>query len=353
LCDARTLHVKVFGVKAAVLRGIKDIHLEEVSIPEISRNEVLIKVAVAGICGTDIHFYRGEWEVKKPLIPGHEFSGTIAEVGGDVEGFEEGDRVVAEPNMVCGCCYFCRMSERNFFCENLLAVGVDVDGAFAEYVKVKNENVYRFPDTLSFEEAALIEPLACCIRGLNNAGIKVGDSVAIVGAGPIGLLLLQLAKMAGASKVIQTDLDKERLGLAEELGADHAVNIRERDPAKAVKELTGGYGVDVAIEAVGSPESLTQAIALTRRGGRLNIFGVSPQNAVWKVKPFDLYSKELTITASYRSPFTFQRAIKMASTIELRLKPLISHIFPLHEIARAFEILDRKLEKVVKVMVRP
>lgn len=353
MCDAGTLHVKVFGVKAAVLRGIKDIHLEEVSMPKILRNELLIKVAAAGICGTDIHFYRGEWEVKKPLIPGHEFSGTIAKVGGGVEGFDEGDRVVAEPNMVCGRCYFCQMSERNFFCENLLAVGVDVNGAFAEYVKIKSENVYKFPDTLSFEEAALIEPLACCIRGLDNAGIKVGDSVAIVGAGPIGLLLLQLAKMAGASKVIQTDLDNERLELAKELGADHTVNVHEEDPTIAVKDLTGGYGVDVAIEAVGSPESLTQAFALTRRGGRLNIFGVSPQNAVWNVKPFDLYSKELTITASYRSPFTFQRAIEIASSIELRLKPLISHIFPLHEVARAFGILDRKLEKAVKVVIRP
>jgi len=340
-------------VKAAVLRGIRDICLKEVSTPEISRNEVLIKVAAAGICGTDIHFYRGEWEVKTPLIPGHEFSGTIAEVGGSVEEFAEGDRVVAEPNTVCGSCYFCRMSERNFFCENLLAVGVDVNGAFSEYVKIKNENVYRFPDALSFEEAALIEPLACCIRGLDNAAIKIGDSIAIVGAGPIGLLLLQLARMAGASKVIQTDIDKRRLELAKELGADHTVNVREKDPTKAVKDLTGGYGVDVAIEAVGSPEALTQAMALTRRGGRLNIFGVSPQGAVWRVKPFDLYSKELTITASYRSPFTFQRAVEMASSSELRLKPLISHTFPLHEIARAFEILDRRLERVVKVLVKP
>jgi len=340
-------------MKAAVLHGIRNIRLEDVPKPEISSDEVLIKVKDVGICGTDIHFYRGEWKVKTPLIPGHEFSGTIAEVGANVKDLEVGDRVVAEPNIVCGSCYFCRMSERNFFCEKLKAVGVDVDGAFADYVKTKKENVYKFPENLSFEEAALIEPLACCIRGLDNTKIKVGDTVAIIGAGPIGLLLLQLVKMTGALKVIQTDLKEERLDLARELGADYVVNVQEENPVKKIKELTGGYGVDVAIEAVGSPEAINQAMQATRKGGHLNIFGVSPQNAVWKVKPFDLYSKELTITTSYRSPFTFQRAVKIASYGKVKLKPLISHIFSLSEINHAFEILDKKLEKTVKVLIKP
>lgn len=335
------------------MHGIRDFRLEKASKPRILSNEVQVKVGAAGICGTDLHFYRGEWEVKTPLVPGHEFSGTISEVGKDVRGFEVGDRVVAEPNMVCGKCYFCLMSDRNFFCERLRAVGVDVDGAFAEYVKVKAQNVYRFPESLSFEEAALIEPLACCIRGLDRINIEAGDTAAIVGAGPIGLLLLQLVKMAGASMVIQTDLDEERLNLARELGADFTVNVQDEDPVRAIKELTSGYGVDVAVEAVGSPEAITQAMEATRRGGHLNVFGVSPQNAVWAVKPFDLYSKELTITTSYRSPFTFQRAVKMASSGKLKLKPLISHVFSLDEIVRVFEMLDRKLEKTVKIIVKP
>ncbi len=340
-------------MKAGVLHGIRDIRLEEVAKPTVSRNEVLIRVAAAGVCGTDIHFYRGEWDVAAPLVPGHEFSGTIAELGDQVEGFEIGDQVVAEPNMVCGSCHFCRMSDRNFFCEGLKAVGVDVDGAFAEYVKTKKENVHKFPENLTFEEAALIEPVACCIRGLDNAAIKTGDIVAIVGAGPIGLLLLQLVKMSGALIVIQTDLKEERLNLAKKLGADHIVNIREGDPLRTIRDLTSGYGVDVAIEAVGNPTAITQAMSATRRGGKLNIFGVSPQDAVWNVKPFDLYSKELTITASYRSPFTFPRAIKLASSGNLKLSPLISHVFSLDEIGRAFEILDKKLEKVLKVIVKP
>ena len=340
-------------MKAAVLHDVRDIRVEEVKKPEIAEDEVLIEVKAAGICGTDLHFYKGEWKVDMPIIPGHEFSGVIAEVGENVDGFKIGEHVVAEPNITCGSCYFCLMSERNFFCENLKAVGVTVNGAFAEYLKIKDRNIYRIPENLSFEEAALIEPLACCIRGLDNVGIKAGESVLIVGAGPIGLLLMQLIRNFGASMIIQTDLEDYRLEKALELGADHVVNVRKEDPIKVIKELTGGYGVDVAIEAVGSPKAITQAVEAVRKGGRVNIFGVSPQDAVWQVKPFDLYSKELTITTSYRSPYTFQRAVKMASSGRLKLKPLISHIFPLEKIAEAFEILDKKLDNVMKVILKP
>ena len=340
-------------MKAAVLHDIRDIRVEEVKKPEIAEDEVLIEVKTAGICGTDLHFYKGEWKVDMPIIPGHEFSGVIAEVGENVDGFKIGEHVVAEPNITCGSCYFCLMSERNFFCENLEAVGVTANGAFAEYLKIKGRNLYRIPENLSFEEAALIEPLACCIRGLDNVGIKAGESVLIVGAGPIGLLLMQLVRNCGASMIIQTDLEDYRLEKALELGADHVINVRKEDPIKVIKELTGGYGVDVAIEAVGSPKAITQAVEAVRKGGRVNIFGVSPQDAVWQVKPFDLYSKELTITTSYRSPYTFQRAVKMASSGRLKLKPLISHIFPLEKIAEAFEILDKKLDNVMKVILKP
>ncbi|MCD6465796.1 zinc-dependent alcohol dehydrogenase family protein [Candidatus Bathyarchaeota archaeon] len=340
-------------MRAAVLYGFRDIRIEDVPTPKFSPDEVLIKVKAAGICGTDIHIYKGEWKTNTPIILGHEFSGVVAETGHDVRNLEIRAPVVAEPNMICGSCYFCRMSERNYFCENLKAIGVSVDGAFAEYVKIKAENVYEITEDLNFDEAALIEPLACCVRGIDQAKIRAGDTVAIIGAGPIGLILLQLAKLAGASIVIQTDMNDARLKLASDLGADYTINIREEDPVKAIKSLTKGYGVDVAIEAVGSPEAITQAMKVTRRGGRLNIFGVSPQDAVWEVKPFELYDKELTITTSYRSPFTFQRAVKIALSGKVKLKPLISHIFKLEDIHRAFEVADKKLEGAIKVLVKP
>ena len=340
-------------MKAAVLHRVKDLRVEDVDMPKIADDEVLIKVEAAGICGTDIHIYLGEWRTSIPIILGHEFSGVIADIGRDVEAFKVSDRVVVEPNIICGSCRFCRMSERNYFCENLEATGVTINGAFAEYVKTKGRNVYRIPHKISFEKAALIEPLACCIRGIDQAKIKAGDTVAIIGAGPIGLILLQLVRISGASLVIQTDMEESRLDLARKLGADYVININDEDPIEAVKRLTGGYGVDVAIEAVGNPDAIDQAMSVTRRGGRLNIFGVSPQKAVWKVKPFDLYDKELTITTSYRSPFTFQRAVQIASSGRIKLKPLISHVFKLDEIEKAFNIAEKRLDGAIKVLVKP
>jgi len=340
-------------VRAAVFYGIRDLRLEDVPKPKISDNEVLIRVNASGICGTDIHIYRGEWKTNTPIILGHEFSGVIADVGCKVKGLNIGDPVVAEPNIPCGSCYYCRMSERNYFCENLEATGVTVNGAFAEYVKIVASNVYRLPKGYNLDEAALIEPLACCVRGIDQAKIKAGDTVAIIGAGPVGLILLQLALKSGASMVIQTDMEDSRLSLAKDLGADHTINVTKADPVESIKELTGGYGVDVAIEAVGKPEAITQAMRATRRGGRLVIFGVSPEDAVWKVRPFELYDKELTIKTSYRSPYTFQRAVKIAASGRVRLKPLISHIFKLDDIHRAFEVAEKRLEGAVKVLVKP
>jgi len=340
-------------MKAAVLYGVRDLRLEDVPKPEISDNEVLIRVNACGICGTDIHIYRGEWKTNTPIILGHEFSGVIADVGREVKGLNIGDPVVAEPNIPCGSCYFCRMSERNYFCENLEATGVTVNGAFAEYVKVVASNVYKLPKGYNLDEAALIEPLACCVRGIDQAKIKIGDTVAIIGAGPVGLILLQLALQSGASMVIQTDMEDSRLRLAKKLGADHTINVTEEDPVESIKELTGGYGVDVAIEAVGKPEAITQAMRATQRGGRLVIFGVSPEDAVWKVRPFELYDKELTIKTSYRSPYTFQRAVKIAVSGRVRLKPLISHIFKIDKVHRAFEVAEKRLEGAVKVLVKP
>lgn len=340
-------------MKALVLRGVRDLRFEEVEKPKVSEGEVLIRVGACGICGTDLHFYRGEWRIRTPLVPGHEFSGVVEEVGPGAEWVEVGSRVVAEPNVTCGRCHFCRMEKRNFYCPNIKAVGVDVDGAFAEYVKVPAVNVYRFPDWMSFEEAALIEPLACCVRGLYNVGVEPGDTVAVVGAGPVGLLMVQLTRMWGASRVYAIDVVEQRLSLAKQLGADAVVNAARENPVEAVKADTGGLGVDVAIEAVGSSKAISTAIALARRGGRVLVFGVAPEDDVLAVKPFELYEKELTITASYRSPFTFQRAVRIASSGRVALKPIISHVFPLEKGPEAFKLLDEKKERFVKVVLKP
>jgi len=340
-------------VKALVLHGIRDLRVEEVAKPKPSAGEVLIRVKACGICGTDLHFYKGEWRVKLPLIPGHEFSGIVEEVGPGVEELEEGMPVVAEPNITCGRCYYCRMKDRNFYCPNIRAVGVDVDGAFAEYVKVPAGNVYTIPRGMPFEEAALIEPLACCLRGLDNVGIELGDTVAVVGVGPIGLLMIQLSKIWGAVKVYAIDLIRERLNLAKQLGADVIVNASKEDPVKAVLSDTNDVGVDVAIEAAGSSRAMDTAVKLARRGGRVLIFGVAPQEEEWRLRPFELYEKELTIVASYRSPYTFQRAVRVASSGRVLLGPIISHVMPLERGPEAFEKLSKKTHGMIKVVLKP
>ncbi|MEM1929262.1 MAG: zinc-dependent alcohol dehydrogenase family protein [Thermofilaceae archaeon] len=340
-------------MKALVLHGVRDLRFEEVPTPEVGEGEVLLRVGACGICGTDIHFYRGEWRVKTPLIPGHEFSGVVEEVGPGVDWIEEGEHVVAEPNITCGHCYYCRMERRNFYCPNIRAVGVDVAGAFAEYVKVPAANVYSVPRWMSFEEAALVEPIACCVRGLYNVGLEPGDTVAVVGAGPIGLLMVQLAKMWGASRVYAVDLIDRRLSLARQLGADVAINTGREDPVEVLRGDTEGIGVDVAIEAVGSSKAIELAVKLARRGGRVLIFGVAPESDVLQLRPFELYDKELMMVASYRSPYTFQRAVRIASSGRVMLRPIISHVLPLERGVEAFRMVDEKKEDVVKVVLRP
>lgn len=340
-------------MKALVLHAIRDIRLEDVEKPKIREDEVLIRVGACGICGTDIHFYRGEWKVKLPLIPGHEFSGVIEAVGSKVKIVKPGDHVVAEPNITCGECEYCRMSERNFFCKNLKAIGVDIDGAFAEYVKAPARNVYVIPKDMPLEEAALIEPLACCIRGLDNIGIRVGDTIAIVGTGPIGLLFVQLVKMWGAIKIYAMDILDERLEIAKKLGADVTINPAKEDPKEVIFSETNGIGVDVAIEAVGNPKAIDTALSVVRRGGRLLIFGVAPQDAIWQVKPFELYDKELLVITSYRSPYTFQRAVKIASSGRISFKEILSHVFPLEKGSEAFKMLDERKPGITKVVLKP
>lgn len=340
-------------MKALVLRGVRDLRLEDTPEPKVVGGEVLIKVGACGICGTDLHFYRGEWKVRTPLTPGHEFSGTVEEVGPGAEWVEVGARVVAEPNVTCGRCYYCRMERRNFYCANIRAVGVDIDGAFAEYVKVPAANVYRIPRWMSFEEAALIEPIACCVRGLYNVALEPGDTVAVVGSGPIGLLMVQLAKMWGASKVYAIDLLERRLSLARQLGADATIDASEEDPIEVVRSGTEGIGVDVAIEAVGSSKAIELAVGLARRGGRVLIFGVAPEGDVLRVRPFELYEKELMIVSSYRSPHTFQRAVRIAASGRVALHPIISHVLPLEKGVEAFEMVDERKNEVVKVVLKP
>ncbi len=340
-------------MKAAVLHAINDIRFEEIPTPKIRENEVLLRVKACGLCGTDVHFLRGEWAVRMPLVPGHEFSGEIAEVGREVTNVSVGDRVSIDPNVVCGVCKNCRRTERNHLCSNIRAIGVDVDGAFAEFVKAPREVVYRLPPNVDFETGAMTEPVGCCIRGFDNTRAALGDTVVVIGAGPIGLILQQMALLQGAAKVLTIEPVEGRRRMAKKLGAHRTIDPATEDVPMIVADETEGNGPEVVFEAVGSPKTISLALQLAGRGSRVNLFGVAPQASEVTIKPFMLYDKELKISASYRDPFTFDRAIQLLANGRLDVKSLITHRFPLSKVGEAMETFETKKEEAIKIMLRP
>jgi 2-desacetyl-2-hydroxyethyl bacteriochlorophyllide A dehydrogenase len=342
-------------LKAAVYYNHKDIRIEELEKPEILGNEVLIRVKTCGICGSDVHLLEGKWAVEdERVIMGHEFAGIVEKTGENVSDLKTGDRVAVDPNIVCGSCYYCRMDTRNYYCTNRKVIGWAgwLNGGFSELVKAPEKVVYGLPDTVSFEEAAMVEPLACALRGIDNTRIKSGDRVVILGAGSMGLLLLQLVLMAGASLVLVTDVQDIRLERAAELGADLTVNSVKDDVEKVVLDATDGIGADVVIEAAGTSETASQAVSLIRRGGKVCLFGVAPQEEFIRIKPFELYYKEAVLVSSFCNPFTFQRAIELLRNNKINVTGLITHRYPLADINSAFKTMledDRRCKVMIEV----
>jgi L-iditol 2-dehydrogenase len=335
---------------AAVLHKPEDMRIEEVPVPEIGAHEVLIAVKRCGICGTDPHIYRGHFPAPTPLIQGHEFSGEVVEAGSGVSYVKKGDKVTADINISCGKCFYCRMGQK-LFCEKIVQIGVHINGAFAQYVKVPEANIYKLPDNMTWEEAAYIEPLACVIRGQERANITLGSTVAIIGAGPMGLVHAQLAKMNGASTVIMSEMNATRIEKARSLGVDHVIDASAQDPVKAVQDLTEGRGADFVIEAVGAIPTYQQAFQMVRRGGVLVTYGAAPAHASMEIKPFEIYSKELTIVGSYAGTYdTWLKAIHLISSKRFNPNDIISKSIPLPRIVDGIkEAISNK--DIVKIMV--
>ncbi|MFB0500300.1 MAG: zinc-binding dehydrogenase [Candidatus Hadarchaeaceae archaeon] len=341
-------------MKAAVLHKIRHLIVEEIDVPEIKSDEVLIKVKYAGICGTDPHIYTGKFPVPNlPLVPGHEFSGEITRIGEDVTTLKEGDRVTADINISCETCYFCRKMQK-LFCPNLKQIGVHTNGAFAEYVKAPAKQIHKLPDDMLYKHGACVEPLACAIHGMERGNVQVGNSVVIIGAGPMGLMHLQLARLRGAYPVIITELSDYRLEKAEELGADYVIDASKVDVKKKVKDLTDGRGSDVVIEAVGSLSTYEQAFGIVRRGGNVVAFGAAPKDAKVGIKPFDIYSQELTITGSYAGTYeTWLEAITLINSQRVKVDPLLTHVLSLDQIVEGYDMILEKKDKAIKILISP
>jgi 2-desacetyl-2-hydroxyethyl bacteriochlorophyllide A dehydrogenase len=335
--------------------GGEDFRIEEVPKPRIKDNEALVSVKAASICGSELHAFTGASKRRQevhglPLVMGHEFSGEVVEVGKSVKNISVGDRVGVNPIVTCGKCEQC-ITGRTNICKNFILLGLHVDGAFAEYVPVVAENCYKVPDTLSFEEAALLEPCSVGIHAVNIARLELGDDVAILGAGPIGLMALQAAKCAGAGRIFVVDVVPFRLDVAKKLGADVTINAAEEDPIKNIMEFTKGEGVDVAIEAVGIKKTVQQAIDMVKKGKTVIVAGMMEK--IMEVGMLGVTVNEIRVQGDYGyTKKEFVSSVKLVSANKINLKPMITHIFPLNEIVNGFKVLAQKKD-AMKVIIKP
>jgi D-arabinitol dehydrogenase (NADP+) len=316
--------------------------VEEVEKPEPGPGELLIEIMACGICGTDIHIYRGEYLGAYPIIPGHEFSGVVVAVGDGITRFKRGDRVAVEPNISCNNCYSCLHNRQNF-CLNWEAVGVTRPGAMAQYVVVPEENTFDI-GSLPFEAGALMEPLSCIIHGLQKLDISLADRVALLGAGPIGLLMIQLIRHMGSVEVTVVDRNGARLDAAARYGA-----ICTETDVKLLKP----DGYDVVVDATGVIEVMRRTLDFVRPGGSVLLFGVPPSGKPMEIEPFTMFKKGLSIYSSFTSVRNSYQAVSLLQSGIIDFRGIISHSLSLDEFQHGVEIIEQGTEQVKKVMILP
>ena len=329
-------------MKAAVIEQKNILKTQEVDVPEPSENEVLIEVYASGICGTDLHIYQGDYKGTYPIIPGHEFSGIVRKAGAAVRNFKEGDRVAVEPNLSCGVCYDC-LNNRQHFCENVQAVGVTRQGGFAQYVCAPEAAVFSIGD-LSFEEAAFMEPLSCVLHGVEEVQPDLADKVLLIGAGPIGLLLLQSFLVKGCSEITVVDRDSSRLDLAKDLGAACVTTDLQTLEKEAYHIVCDATGVTAVIELT---------LDYVRPSGKILWFAVPHKDAVAQVPLFRMFEKEISIYSSYTSLRNSWQAIHLLQNRRIRVDKLISHKLPLEEFEKGLKIIETHSEPAMKILCIP
>ncbi len=337
-------------MKAAIIHGINNITIDEVPDPPVGPNQVKVKIAYCGLCGTDPENLEGRFALMPPevykmdRIIGHEACGTIAEVGSEINQYQVGQRVAMDFRSSCGACYYCRNGTPHF-CPS--AEGSS--GAFAEYAVYPESAIYALPDNISFEQGAMLEPVSVAVHAIDQTNVRTGSSIAIAGGGPIGLLCLEMALKAGAARAMLSEPIKEKRDLALKLGADIAVDPFNEDIVAAGKKLTDGRGFDTVIDASGSVKAAAQCLDLADNKATILWAAVYGKDVEIGVSPFLMYAKELTITSTFVSPFSFQRALNLLPKLEL--DSLITDIVPLADIKKAFEL--HKAGKSIKILIKP
>lgn len=340
---------------AAVLYGKEHVEIEKVAVPQLGSGDVLVRVRAALTCGTDVKVFRRGYHARMivpPALFGHELAGDIVAVGSAVRNFRVGQRVVAANSAPCGECYYCKKNNENL-CENLLFN----NGAYAEFIRIPSRiverNLYEIPDHVAYQDAALVEPLACVIRGIDETGVRAGDTVAVIGVGPIGLMFIRLLSLRGC-RVIAIGRRRPQLERAARLGAETTISIlEEKDVAAAVRRATSGYGADVVIEAVGTTETWQQSVQMVRRGGVVNFFGGCPSDTVVQLDTQLMHYSELTCTASFHhTPAHVRKALEAVCAGYITALDFVTGEEPLSNLN---EVLSYQLHKngAVKTAIIP
>ena len=341
-------------MKAAFLHGPYDIEVEEVPIPEIGSREILVEMKACGVCGTDIEKMHGKF-ITPPKL-GHEVTGKVVELGREVNGFQIGDRVFVHHHVPCYKCHYCKHGDYTM-CEEFSKTNLDPCGC-AERFRVPELNVERgailkLPSHISFEVGTLIEPTACCIRALNKSRLEVGDDVLIIGAGPVGLTMVDLLKLRGVCTITVSETIEFRRKSAESFGADYVVNPEQEDLQERVGKITDGRGADLVILAAGGSEAIIQGIGCVRKGGQILLFGVPPKGEVLSYDVSNIFINEVNITPSYSTTeIETTTALKLIGNSKLNVHKLITNTFPLIDTLNAIRFAAES-KNALKVMIKP
>jgi L-iditol 2-dehydrogenase len=343
-------------MKALILEEYKKLALTEVPEPEIGSRDVLVRVQSCGICGSDVHGFDGSSGRRiPPVIMGHEASGIVAKVGGEAQRFREGDRVTFDSMISCGRCVFCRQGRPNL-CDNRRVLGVSCEeyrrhGAFAEYVAVPEHIVVKIPDSLAFNEAAMVEPVSVAVHAVNITPVSLGQTAVVVGAGMIGLLTLQALRTAGCGRIVSVDLEDDRLALAKQLGADDVLNSRTENVPARIREMTDGLGADVVMEAVGADATVRMSIESVRKGGVVTLIGNIAAAVSFPLQ--SVVTREISVLGSCASSNDYPACLALMGRGAIRVGPMISAAVPLERGPEMFDRLYQREPNLTKVILNP
>lgn|SRR5699024_1369863 len=339
---------------AAVLNKPMDLEFKKIDIPKPKADEVLIKVHCIGVCGSDIHYYEhgeiGRFKVEEPLILGHELAGDIIKVGSEVKGLEIHDRVAVEPGVACGKCDFCKKGRYNLCPEVSFMATPPVDGAWAEYVTVRSDFVFKLPETMSYEEGALIEPLSVGLHAMNRGKVTPADTILVTGLGPIGLLAIQAAKMNGVTEIYASDTIPMRRKIAKESGAIATIDPANTDVQEQINSLTKGKGVDVIIETSGNSIAVSDSVHTINRGGRIVFVGMPTASEI-PINITQIVDSEIDVYGVFRYVNTYPTAIQASNNADIQ--KIITHKYALSDIYQAIETARLEKDKSVKIMIYP